>query len=898
MNKKVKLSLLTIITLSLTVGTTMLISNNNPMALFLSQASNNPYSLKFNKDKNKFHNKTGATPASGTALVHTELGGEIVYTYSNIIGGGTSTWHVLSASDSYFYNQDPINGVNCIQLNFKTNDKQFKIYWSNNTTFSEEHSQVFTSNSSSSTVFNFDNFNPNYIKVENISGSNLNISEITYKYSCTNQYYHLTRTSGDEQKGTVSGDSGTIKAGTEVSVSASALQCYKFDGWYSYSTKVSDANPYVFDMPYSDLDLVAKFIPEKYTLSVSSNDETKGTVTGSGDYDYLSKVTVVATPNEGYELDGWYDGNTKVSSDLSYTFTMPCNNYSLLAKFKNKTYTLLVSSNDETKGNVKGSGSYLYESSVTLTATSKIGCHFVGWYDGDDLVSTNFTYTFTMPHNDLTYIGKFEYTLYSLTVISEDVSKGTATGSGDYIYGEEVTINASPADGYIFFGWFKDDELLSRDVTYTYKILLEDVCIVAKFSKLYNLYIESDDIEMGSVIFPSNFGEGLEVTIKGIPNEGYAFNYWYNEDYEEVSYDWYYSFIMPSSDVTLYANFIEGGNKVNVEYSLEEGLVDGDFNYLEGQTVTLIVTPADEYVFEGWYKDSSYHELLNKDKIYSFIMPDEEVRLYARFITKAEQEWKISHGVIPTISEDGKTIMYGLYPQTNISDNVLISKLNELKTPEENGWYLYDDEYYAKTLAKPNDSSYVFNNGNKIVKDNTYWFKCEPIKWNILSNNDGTYFLLSSVLLDAHKYDGSSNNYMNSEIRSWLNSDFYSSAFNLENSHILTTLVDNSAETTGHTPNQYACNNTNDKIFLPSYLDYTNSSYKFSNACKTTDWARAKGAYYSKSSSYLYNGSYWTRSPYYSQKNYARSVFSNGNLDYNNVDYANYGVRPALMFTF
>lgn len=270
------------------------------------------------------------------------------------------------------------------------------------------------------------------------------------------------------------------------------------------------------------------------------------------------------------------------------------------------------------------------------------------------------------------------------------------------------------------------------------------------------------------------------------------------------------------------------------------------------------------------------------------------------------------YGESPVLSEDKKTLTYGLYPQTNVNDSSLISALNALTTPESNGWYLYGGDYYAKTSATPYEPDYKFDNATTIVSGVTYWFKCEPITWNVFSNSDGEYYILSSVLLDAHRYkaywsgtDGNgryANNYEYSEIRSWLNDDFYNSAFALNNSYIQPSTVDNSASTTNSSSNSYACSNTQDKVFLPSYQDYINSDYGFSTStgstdtryCKTTDWARARGALYSTSSSYLYNGFYWTRSPNSDYSGYALSVDYDGYLDRSSVNYTCNSVRPAL----
>ncbi len=271
-------------------------------------------------------------------------------------------------------------------------------------------------------------------------------------------------------------------------------------------------------------------------------------------------------------------------------------------------------------------------------------------------------------------------------------------------------------------------------------------------------------------------------------------------------------------------------------------------------------------------------------------------------------------GMVPNIVSENSEAYYGLYPQTHVNDTELIANLFSLKNSEKNGYYLYDGSYYAKKKASPSSSSYTFSDGTTIVNGTAYWFKCEPIEWKILSSDNGTYSLVSTVLLDAHQYysstsdrtiDGKTvyaNNYKYSDIRSWLNNDFYNAAFSLDSSYIQTVEVDNSASTTESSTNSDACENTNDKVYLLSYQDYTNTSYfpdDESRYCMPTDYAKANGAYCytsSSSSSYDGNGLYWTRSPdsrYYSF--YACCVFGDGSLGPNfGVNLSHYGVRPAI----
>ena len=263
------------------------------------------------------------------------------------------------------------------------------------------------------------------------------------------------------------------------------------------------------------------------------------------------------------------------------------------------------------------------------------------------------------------------------------------------------------------------------------------------------------------------------------------------------------------------------------------------------------------------------------------------------------------------------TYSYGLYPQSVIYDDVdLLQALNALDESVigPNGWYLYNGFYYAKMITPNSISGQRFDNGESIGRNKTYWFLCEPIQWTVLSSGEGEKYLLSTMVLDAKcYYDGTSNrtieektispnNYQYSDIRTWLNADFYASAFALGNGFVATTSVDNSAKTTETGTNPYGSETTEDKVFLPSYRDYMNVDYGFINSeaktstrtSRTSEWSRAWGAPYEKSDvTNKWNGNYWTRSP---KATYMRDVHVVESDGYINGGYNNYdsGVRPAI----
>lgn len=326
--------------------------------------------------------------------------------------------------------------------------------------------------------------------------------------------------------------------------------------------------------------------------------------------------------------------------------------------------------------------------------------------------------------------------------------------------------------------------------------------------------------------------------------------------------------------------------------------------------VTIEATAINDCSFKGWYNDE---ELVSTDNPYTFNMPGYDYHLTAHFYD-AEETWNRKHGVVPVFDEENKTVTYGLYPQSRVTDEDLLASLNTLTDSDiqANGWYLYNNEYYAKLAGNPDYGTRTFDDGTTIVKDEIYWFNCEAITWKILKNNDGEYFLLSSMLLDTHRYhsddgavvDGTTLfacNYEYSEIRAWLNDTFYDNAFYLNSTYVKTTHVDNSKETMHPQVmnNSFTCNDTDDNVFLLSYADYKNADYGFENytdrVARVSEYARANHAEYTNTYA-EYLGNYWTRSATGEYSNQCIAVYGQDNGGF--YEYfcreSDFTVRPAI----
>ena len=274
--------------------------------------------------------------------------------------------------------------------------------------------------------------------------------------------------------------------------------------------------------------------------------------------------------------------------------------------------------------------------------------------------------------------------------------------------------------------------------------------------------------------------------------------------------------------------------------------------------------------------------------------------------TKAEMDKRL--GATAILAEDSKNITYGLYPKDHVSDEATVASLNKLQESEKlNGYYFLNGDYYEKetSIVPSGEDGYAsFDDGVKIYGKTVYWFKCEPIKWNVLSSEYApTYSLVSDVLLDVHRYNESyegqkngyyANSYENSEIRSWLNKDFYWKAFVFDRSGLNETYYDDTKESTGldtRIDNPYVSGTSlSDKVYLQSGSDISSTG----DPCYMSDWTKAAGCDF-----VWYNpiGNHWTRSPSYNGSNLVLAADYTKSIVGTSVAASDVGVRPCISLT-
>ncbi|WP_183084330.1 InlB B-repeat-containing protein, partial [Mesotoga sp. HF07.pep.5.2.highcov] len=196
----------------------------------------------------------------------------------------------------------------------------------------------------------------------------------------------------------------------------------------------------------ADVDLVAVFTLKTFEVTVTAEPEEGGVVSGGGTYDCGSEVTVVATPADCYDFDGWFVGETLVSEDAEYTFTAEAD-VDLVAVFTLKTFEVTVTAEPEEGGVVSGGGTYDCGTEVTVTAEADECYDFVGWFVGETLVSEDAEYTFTA-EADVDLVAVF--TIKTYVVTSTAGEDGAVDPEGETVVdcGDDLLFTFTPDEGY------------------------------------------------------------------------------------------------------------------------------------------------------------------------------------------------------------------------------------------------------------------------------------------------------------------------------------------------------------------------------------------------------------------------------------------------------------------
>lgn len=404
----------------------------------------------------------------------------------------------------------------------------------------------------------------------------------------TTMWYDINVESNNTAWGSVSGG-GSYEEGTSVTIHATPESGYEFVKWTKGGSEVSTNADYTFTVTESATYTAVFGEPATtyYTITTTATPTEGGTVTGGGTFASGTSISLVANPSEGWHFVKWQDNNTDnprevtVNSDATYTAT-----------FAKNQYTITVNASPAAGGSVTGGGTYVYGTNVQLMATAADGYTFLNWSDG---VGARVRYINVTENAEYTaYFGESGGTTYTLTVLANDASLGEVSGGGTYPEGASATLTATPLGSAVFQKWDDGDTHNPRTVTVTANATYKAIFVMPT---MYTITVVSLNPEMGTVLGGGTFAQGKEITIQAIPNGGYYFNGWDDNNHDNPRK------ITVTGNATYKAKFSAQQSQtytLSVMCNPGEGAVTGNGTYAAGTSVTVEAIPYTGYAFDHW----------------------------------------------------------------------------------------------------------------------------------------------------------------------------------------------------------------------------------------------------------------------------------------------------------
>ena len=574
--------------------------------------------------------------------------------------------------------------------------------------------------------------------------------------------------------------SGYILYGTSVTATASPLTYNSVPyevNWYSNAdcTTSSDAT-----VSGSKTSVYALFTPVRYNLSVTEYYQsatsatqlgsltlgpTGGSVEGAGTTYHGQSRTLTAVASTGYVFEGWYTNSActtpwqeENNSNTSLVVTVT-GATSVYAKFVQARYTLtltpmFLSPISATQiastpvegtdgGTVSGGGTYYYGQPIAISATAADGYTFDGWFTNSACTtSANVTDSISITSNRTLY-AKFTARQYTLSLsakyqaatsatalgdIKDGNNGGTVSGSGNYYFGQTVTLTASPATGYIFDGWYNSsNKRVSQDASYNYTTTKANVSLYALFvQSQYTLTVvaryqaATSATALGSL---QTGNDGGTVANGGLTYYGQSRTVSYTQTEEQAAayvFDGWYSneactnalssaTITVTSNTTVYAKFVQrqytltltprhisaanATTLASITNGTTGGTVSGGGTYYYGQSRTITASAETGYSFNGWFEtENCTGTAVSTNASYSRQITKSET-LYAKFTVNSYnlslevRTRETNNGTISSSANGNTAVISAVIGGTSVaSGNIYYNQAATLVTQAATGY--------------------------------------------------------------------------------------------------------------------------------------------------------------------------------------------------------------------
>lgn len=350
--------------------------------------------------------------------------------------------------------------------------------------------------------------------------------------------------------------------GSSVYLTVATLPGYTFTAWIHDETGYvyTKSQHYPLSMPTQDLTLRPLFTPHNVTYTVNykllSDDLTTYEIFETDVLEGLTDTNVTPTVKQYDYYDPPAEQTIKIngngSSVVEYLYTR-------------RMYTLQLTADKGKNAMSAPTSTYMWGQSVSITITTLAGYKFEQWFDVTE--KTQFadvaTYTFVMPHKDLTLnavINPFEVK-YTVKHYVQSFNGGYQLLYTDELYAfADTTVTPEFKD---YAGFTPISEQVSVNVNGDGSTIVE----YYYERGVYKVTIKYSDEVITEITFPYQQNIELFFDEQNLPSPLYAFDKWYTETKDlliKQPYSTSTSFLMPPRDAYIEAIICDNRKNTNI----------------------------------------------------------------------------------------------------------------------------------------------------------------------------------------------------------------------------------------------------------------------------------------------------------------------------------------------
>ena len=281
-------------------------------------------------------------------------------------------------------------------------------------------------------------------------GKNWSVQTFSGDYEGEDPTYSVTLTKEGEGTLTVTGadDLDAVPYDTELTVIATPAEGYELTALTANDTDILATKKFVAK---GATEVKATFTKKSFAVTFAKEGEGSITATGATSLNavaYGTELTIVATPAEGYELTALTANGTDILASKKVIVT---SDLTIKATFAKKSFA--VSLTKEGEGSITATGAtslnaVAYGTELTIVATPAEGYELTALTaNGTDILASKKV----VVTSDLTIKATFAKKSFAVSLTKEGEGTLTATGADNLTavpYGTELTIAATPAEGY------------------------------------------------------------------------------------------------------------------------------------------------------------------------------------------------------------------------------------------------------------------------------------------------------------------------------------------------------------------------------------------------------------------------------------------------------------------